>query len=330
MAANDFPLEPLWRVAIRDLGARPADVLRRAELPEDLFSQANARLSTTEYFRFWESLRAEIDDPLFPIRVVEAATAETFMPPLFAALCSPNLTVGMQRLAKYKRLIAPMALGVDAGASHLTISFEWLDATVDPPESLSAMELAFIVKLTRMGTREKIRPLRATAPKPPKPAAAYQAYLGARVERGDQLAVTFSKADAELPFLTANASLWKAFEPGLRKSLAEMEASATVSERVRAALLESLPSGQSSVVLVAGRLAMSKRTLQRRLSEEGTTFLDILNATRLELASHYLAKTALSCTEISFLLGFEDPNSFFRAFHDWTGKTPQGVRQSLN
>lgn len=73
---------------------------------------------------------------------------------------------------------------------------------------------------------------------------------------------------------------------------------------------------------------MSKRTLQRRLREEDTTFLEVLSSTRLQLANHYLANTPLSFVEISFLLGFGDPNSFYRAFHEWTGKTPQRVRRA--
>ena len=80
---------------------------------------------------------------------------------------------------------------------------------------------------------------------------------------------------------------------------------------------------------VARKLAMSKRTLQRRLSTEGTTFREILQDTREALAKHYLGQTSLSAQEISFLLGFDEPNSFYRAFNDWTGETPDGMRQQL-
>lgn len=54
-----------------------------------------------------------------------------------------------------------------------------------------------------------------------------------------------------------------------------------------------------------------------------------MNRTREELARHYLRRKSLSCTEISYLLGYEDPNSFFRAFHGWTGQTPEGARLEL-
>lgn len=71
---------------------------------------------------------------------------------------------------------------------------------------------------------------------------------------------------------------------------------------------------------------MSTRTLQRRLQVEGQSFQGLLNQTREKLASHYLTHSALSGAEISFFLGFEDPNSFFRVFHQWTGATPEATR----
>ena len=77
---------------------------------------------------------------------------------------------------------------------------------------------------------------------------------------------------------------------------------------------------------IADRLAVSTRTLQRRLGDEGTSFQQELSALREELARHYLTNTACSSAEISFLLGYADPSSFYRAFHDWTGVTPERVR----
>ena len=77
---------------------------------------------------------------------------------------------------------------------------------------------------------------------------------------------------------------------------------------------------------MAGELGIGTRTLQRRLSQEGKSFQDVLDSTRERLARHYLTKTDISAAEISFLLGFEDPNSLFRAFQRWTGTTPQAIR----
>jgi AraC-like DNA-binding protein len=68
---------------------------------------------------------------------------------------------------------------------------------------------------------------------------------------------------------------------------------------------------------------------QRRLKVEGVSFRDVLNMTRERIARHYLRNSNMTGAEISFLLGFEDPNSFFRAFHGWTGTTPERARVAM-
>lgn len=325
--AKTFPVEAGWRTLLKDLGVKPADVMRRAGLPEDLLTRPQAELSTADYFSFWRSLEVAVGDPLFPLRLVEAITPEIFSPPIFAALCSPSMRMATQRLSHYKRLVAPMALDVSADArGSLALSPRWLDARLAPPLSVVASELAFFVRLIRLGTRERIRAVQVTMPTIPDTLPAYEAYFGATLREGKAATVTFSASDAELPFLTANDAIWQVFEPDLRRRLTELSETASTSERVRAQLLEALPSGQASMDAIAGRLAMSKRTMQRRLAEDGVTFQLLVNQTREALARHYLSNTTLSNAEISFLLGFEDPNSFFRAFHDWTGHTPDALR----
>jgi AraC-like DNA-binding protein len=138
----------------------------------------------------------------------------------------------------------------------------------------------------------------------------------------------FTTTDAQRPFLTANEGLWSTFEPELRTRLAELTGPVPTEQRVRAVLLEAIPSGLSSVDAVASRLAMSPRTLQRQVKKEGTTFQDLLRETRESLARHYLERTSLPTSEISFLLGFEEPTSFARAFKAWTGTTPATLRHT--
>ena len=80
---------------------------------------------------------------------------------------------------------------------------------------------------------------------------------------------------------------------------------------------------------VSSKLAISNRTLQRHLRQEGTTFQKVLDELREELARHYLSTSSYSSAEIAFLLGYEEPNSFFRAFRSWTGQTPEAVRATV-
>jgi AraC-like DNA-binding protein len=122
-------------------------------------------------------------------------------------------------------------------------------------------------------------------------------------------------------------AMWAAFEPALNSRLSALHAQASLRERVRAVLLETLPAGTSSINAVAQRLAISKRSLQRQLAEESIGFQELLSEVRHELARHYLSRTDISAGEISWLLGFQESNSFIRAFRSWTGTTPAAYRQ---
>jgi AraC-like DNA-binding protein len=97
-------------------------------------------------------------------------------------------------------------------------------------------------------------------------------------------------------------------------------------ERVRTCAMEILASGECSIDEVARRLGVSARSLQRKLSAEGTSFQKELNLLREDLACHYLTRTHHSAPEVAFLLGYQDTNSFYRAFNGWTGQTPEQVR----
>jgi AraC-like DNA-binding protein len=325
-----FALDIGWRALLKDFGVRADHVLRRAGLPADLLSRSDRGLSTEEYFNFWRAIEAEVDDPLFPLKLVETVSTDAFDPPLFAALCSTHMTQAVQRLAKYKQLMAPIELDVKvSGRGELKLSPRWLFAKDAVPPSLEIAELAFLVRLARIATREPVRALRVTLRHLPAAATArkYAAYFGVPVDEGASPSVSFKAEDALRPFLTSNAAMWRVFEPELRRRLGELEAMATTSERVRALLLELLPSNSATIETVAERLGMSRRTLQRRLEDEGKNFRALVNATRESLARHYLTRTRMSGGEIAFLLGFEDPNSFYRAFHEWTGQTPETIRQ---
>jgi AraC-like DNA-binding protein len=321
-----YTIDQSWRLILADLGISPASALRRAGLPGDLLGRGRVTLSQADYFRLWRGLEEEATDPRLPLRIGAAIKGEAFDPPIFAALCSPDLDTALDRIARYKTLTCPMKLDVQVRPKGTTLAISWLDATEPPPTSLIATELVFFVALARLATRASVQPLSVVAPEALEPADAYAAWFGVAPRRGRRSELTFAAADARRPFLTANEGMWRSFEPELQRRLAELDVGASTAERVRAALLELLPSGAASIGAVASRLGASTRTLQRRLRDERQSFACVLAQTRTELAHHYLGSTALSAAEISFLLGFDDPNSFYRAFQTWTGTTPEKAR----
>lgn len=328
MHSTTYALDSTWRTLLKDLGVSSANVLRRAGLAEDLINRPGVRLAANDFHRFWEGLESELAVPDLPLKLCRSVRSESFSPPLFAALCSPNFLVAVQRIARFKALVAPMRLEVREDHDQVAVWLVWPEEGGVPPASLVLTELLFVVTLARMGTRELVRPLSVITTEPPSDQEAYVDFLRVRIQKGKRHSVVVSRSDAVRPFLTSNEGLWAAFEPELRNRLAQLDASVTVGQRVRSVLLEALPGGGVEMDAVAQRVGMSRRSLQRHLEAEGLTYTDLLQSTRHALAQHYLLKTDLPVAEISFLLGFDEPNSFFRAFRGWVGRSPESFRQS--
>ena len=321
-----YAVEPVWRLVMRDLGVDEAAVLGRARLPADALSHGPSSLPADAYFRFWETLAEGVQDPDFPLSVNTVLRTEAFSPPLFAALCSPDLLTAVQRISRYREIVTPMRVAVETTDDELSLTLSWLDAPGAPPAPLAAAEFAYFVHLARSATREHIRPLRVESPTHLEPQDACAEFFGAPIVRGPEHIVRFSARDANRPFVATNDSQWLAFAPPLRTRLAALGSGASVAARTRAALLEGLPSARAAADASAKLLGMSKRTLQRKLKHEHTSFNEVLRTTREALARHYLNRTVIRSPEIAFLLGFEDPNSFYRAFSKWTGTTPEAFR----
>lgn len=316
---------PFVRVMLAELGIRPGDLLRAAGLPGDLINRDEVVLPARQYYALFDALDRLVGDRDLATSIADKLSPDVFDPPLFAAMCSPNLQVAAERIAVHKRLLGPLRLNIDLDTDGMDLEIMWPPG--DPPSAvLPVVEVAFWVALARLGTRTGVVPRRVIVPQPPKDIGAVEQWFRSRVERGATTLVRFSRLDATRAFLTANTGMWEFFEPELRRRLDTLTGDATLGSRVRAALIELLPSGAGSSQGVARHLGMSTRTLQRRLGEEGVTFQQILAGLREQLAHHYLTQSTLSLTEIAFLLGYDNANSFHRAFNQWTGRTPLGVR----
>jgi AraC-like DNA-binding protein len=136
----------------------------------------------------------------------------------------------------------------------------------------------------------------------------------------------FRNRDLDRPFVTHNEELLKAIGAQLETELQERNAGANVGEQVKHTLKRSLAGKRPTLQHIAQELGMSARTLQRRLTDAGITFQQQVEDTRRELARHYLTQSTVELNETAYLLGYEDANSFFRAFHLWEGTTPEAWR----
>ena len=301
------------------VGINIGELLRASHLPEDLLSRREIMLTEEEYFRLMEQvgLMTKGDEV---IRIATNEGIETFSPPVFAAYCSSDGRNFLTRLAHYKRLVGPLQFIVTEQEKDLELEISSITEGLTVPAFWAELEIVFILNLMRKATQADITPVCVSFQHEVQSRVLAE-YLGCQPTQGNRNVLTLSQANAALSFITRNESMWQYIEPELRRRLSEMEIDDSMAARVRSALVELLPAGKTTIDFVASKLCMSRRTLQRKLTDEHTTFQQQLNSTRLLLAQNYLRDSERTNDDIAFLLGYEDTTSFLRAFSTWTGQT---------
>lgn len=142
-------------------------------------------------------------------------------------------------------------------------------------------------------------------------------------------ALVFPKRLLALPLGQADAQVRLMLDAYADRLLGEIRQGHSVLDRARLELARQLPEAGADLPQIAARLALSPRTLQRRLREAGLSFNQLLDETRQQLVLHYLRDPALELAEIAFLVGFSEPGSLARAFRRWTGQSPGEYRRNL-
>ncbi len=325
-----FVFDKSFRLIFAFLNINETKVLQKANLPVDFFDRKTISLSTSQYFELWTAILEYSDsDELIPLKFEKVPIFASLSVPVMAALCSPDFQTFAQRIKQYKPLIGPLNLNLVATENEYALEILHVDVEQELHPLIIATEFVFFVKMIRYATGEHVVPARILSTVSISEAA-YTDYFGVSVEVGSKNQVVFKLEDTTIPFTVADQSVWQRFEPELRKRLDELEVDASFSARVRAVLVELLPLGKCSIEAVAEKLCVSPRTLQRKLKVENTNYQQQLNHSRELLAKHYLNTTDMSVTEVSFLLGFEEPSSFSRAFNLWTGTSPESYRKTDN
>jgi AraC-like DNA-binding protein len=144
-----------------------------------------------------------------------------------------------------------------------------------------------------------------------------------------EMRLVMRRAPLEQPLPRHDPKLFAYLARHAQAIVTRLPQSNRISERVQRLLTETLQSGEPVQTDIARKLALSERTLQRRLREEDTSFAQILDGVRRELAERYLQNPATTLHEVAFLLGYSEPSAFHRAFRRWTGVTPQVFRRSV-
>ena len=312
--------------ALERCGVDSRALLLQAGIEEVVSNDPLARLP---YNRMGEVFRLAVQatgDPQFGLY------ASRYMLPLHihalgtALLASRSLMDLCLRIERFGSFLAQtVVFYVERGDSGTKFS-----AHLNAPLRPEAMDMfwSFVLRFMRHLDTEDFSPLRVELPREETPTArqAYADFFRCPLSFGhEEMALYFdtSRLEAELP--TASLELARLSDQVVRDYLAKMDKD-DITSRVSSLLVANLPMGDYSKEEAARALHMGARTLQKKLQGAETTWRELVDHTRYELAVSYLESGRYSLAEITYMLGFNDTSSFSRAFKRWSGQAPGEYR----
>lgn len=289
-----------------------------------------------QFSQLWEAVALATGDPLIGFRI-SAPDPISWLGVLgHLLLASPTLRQAGDNLMRYMPLVSPVVRPtIEARAERVRIGLNLVGGARPVPQQRYDFTWNLLLATLRfVGARPDLKPVLVEYAYPSPPAAAcarYGAEYGCQVRFGAPAnAIEFANGELTAPIPTANPLVADGLLRMLDERLTQAERT-SFAARVREMLPSMVDQGGALRDAVARRMAVSERTLQRRLADEGTDFSTLVDEVRRTIARQHLGSDRISVKNLSYKLGFSDPSAFHRACMRWFGKAPgefQQVRQA--
>jgi AraC-like DNA-binding protein len=333
MAASPTVSNRIVKLVLAMVAARggdPAECRRRVGLDEAALADVEGRVPLEQEGRLWTEAARLLGDSDFGLHAAELLQPGAFDVLDYALRASPDLAEALARLGRFNRLLHDVAeIGVRHEGDRACV---WHRFRGDPRGAVrhaAEFTVASWVVFGRQSTGQDWAPREVWFQHAqPADVSGLRRFFRAPLRFGQpENAMLLDRGILAIPLLKADPGLCVVLDRHAEDLLRRLSPVAeSPLARVRRVVSEELESGEFSAASVARRLKMSPRTLQRVLAEEGTTFRDVVEELRRELALRYLHERSVSISEVAFLLGFSESRAFHRAFKRWTGKTPGEFR----
>jgi AraC-like DNA-binding protein len=316
--------------AAREMGLDEGELMRAAGLSEAELSDPDARVELAKLWGLWRAVIDRSEDPFLGLHMGERARVHHLGLVGYVMANSGTLRSALLRLTRYSHIISEaLELRFERGDAFGLIvagAAPRFDALRHPVD----FRLALLVSIARQITGRDLA-VDASLPYPaPSDPGEYQRVFRGTLRFGQPASmVSIRNDDLDLPIVAADPTLGGYLDAYAQTVLRDLATEATLTTKVRRALWDELSGGQPTLQHVARIVGASPRTLQRRLHDEGTTFADLLDDLRQEMAMRLLQDRNLAVYEVAFLLGYSEPSTFHRAFRRWHGVAPHEYRRSV-
>jgi AraC-like DNA-binding protein len=320
----------LIATTLRASGCDPEPLFVAAGLDLSRATDPHARFPMTRMQKLWKLAVEATGDPCLGL-----AAARMFQPALLhglglAWLVSDTLLDAFGRLVRYARLInSALHFRLDEQPDSMLVTV--LPVDLPPDFEFAALDLgmAAFLRMCQITAGHPIQPRYVTMQRPVPPCPAqFEEFFGPSIEYEAPVnQLCFDRQLLTRHLASANPELARINDQVVVDYLARFDRD-SIAMQVRSKIIHQLPDGIPRQEVIADTLHVSLRSLQRKLKEEDTSFKDLLEETRQQLAVQYLRDTRRSIGEITYLLGFSEPSNFTRAFKRWTGKSPAQYRMT--
>jgi AraC-like DNA-binding protein len=322
------------KCALRALVKRqldPQPLLKRAGLSDHDLNDPQVRFPVSNQGRFLQYAADALQDPALGLHLAEASNPRESGLLYYVSSAAKDLWETLSLFLTYSSLVnESLRLSVSRPADGAIAEFRIEGASPQTVRHNTEFWVAMVVKSARQISGRRFRPLRVAFPHSSAgDIDDFKRFFGCQVTFDAPVGqIGFSRESLSLPLLTEDPHLLQVLKPICDAAArARGTAAGSVRESVETEVQRLLPRGGVQLQTIAKALAMSERTLSRRLSAEGTSLSEIVDNVRRSLALQYVGKPGISLGQAAWLLGYEGQTSFTHAFRRWTGKSPSAARR---
>jgi AraC-like DNA-binding protein len=281
----------------------------------------------------WTQMNGAAEKSGVGLRLAERIRPEMWEVFGYVVKCSATLGDACVRAGRFIELLCDgIELGLHVEGSRAVLSYRGLAPELAHSEITEFILGAITTCARQISGRFDLQPaeVRFTHGPPPN-IEAHTTMFGCPVFfRRPQNALLFPSEALHLSVLEYDPKLCALLDRQASQLLEALPRPSTLTRRVQEIISRELQGGSPTVDRVSAELGMHSRTLGRRLRAEGTSFQQLLDELRHELADRYLSEPGLSIGEVAFLLGYSDPSAFNKAFRRWTGTAPHEYRRHVS
>jgi len=318
--------------ALQSLHFDPSELCRRAGVDETALANPQHFLPEASIWNVWREAFADCGDPALGLRAGATVPFGAYGVLNYLSMSARTLGEGQAMLARYWPLIGTGRRVEIASAPGGPHALRYVPYAPSAGVGLHCRDYTIAAMATQLYDRSGLRPVEVElAGEASAPLALYEDMLGTRVSFGHAYtAMIFSDREWNAPLPGSDAQLFRVLEDYATKLVEHLPRNHGVGARAAREIASRLRQHDLGLRVVARSLALSERTLQRHLSQEGYTFEGLVDRVRRDHANELLKDARLSINEIAYLVGYSGPAAFHRAFKRWTGSSPRRASRAAN